>query len=176
MAFSASKDKTFVRFWFLTIDDDVKPYIPYEETADFIDAVLQHPEGWSKHGYVFERIQADEGLIARRKRSNYKYVLHLRVSTADTVKKACNFGGLSCANLKDNIVYFNKDRWLHGSKESGLSLDAYRVYVVCHEVGHLLDRGHKKCSNDINEACPIMYQQTISKGCCKPNIWPLDWE
>lgn len=176
MSFAASKDNSFIRFWFLTIDDDVKHEVDYEETVQFIDEVLQHPNGWKGHGYMFELISPEEGMLARKSRRNYKYVLHLRISTAKTVEKECKFGGLSCANLKDNVIYFNRDRWLYGSKESGLSLPAYRVYVVCHEVGHLLDRGHKKCSASGEEKCPVMYQQTISKGCCKPNVWPLPWE
>lgn len=177
MTFAASRDTDFVRFWFLTIDDDVKGgEIEYEETLQFIDHVIQHPKGWSGHGYVFEMISAEEGQIVRRDVRNHKYVMHLRISTPETILEACTFGGLSCADLKSNIIYFNKERWLNGSIESGLSLKAYRVYVVSHEIGHLLGRGHQKCSLRLDDDCPIMYQQTISKGCCKPNIYPLPWE
>lgn len=172
--FAASKDTSFPRFWFLTVDEDVYG-IDEGETADFIEQVLLHPMAWRKHGYKFIRILPEEGFVARKTVANRKHVLHLRISLPETIDRHCKFDGLSCANLKDNVVYFNRDRWLHGSKASGLSLEAYRVYVICHEVGHLLDRGHKRCSDDMDR-CPVMYQQTISKGCCRPNAWPLDWE
>jgi len=179
MTFAASDDPTFPRFWFLTIDDDVIdediPGINREEISDFIEDVLLHPMGWLSHGYTFIQCTPEEGLRVRSNHKNKKFVLHLRMSRPETIKKQCNFGGLSCADLAQNIVYFNLDRWLHGSIESSLSLPAYRVYVVCHEVGHLLNRRHNKCGKK-DGACPVMYQQTISKGCCKPNPWPLAWE
>lgn len=175
---AASRDKSFPRFWFFTVDPDVDGVDEgdQEAIADFIEKVLLHPMGWRKHGYRFIRTSPEEGFFARQRMSNIKHVLHLRLSLPGTVEKHCKFDGLSCASLENNVVYFNRDRWFHGSKASGLTLDAYRVYLICHEVGHLLDRGHKRCSNDSRDLCPVMYQQTISKGCCTPNPWPLDWE
>lgn len=178
MSFAASKSKSYVRYWFLTVDEDVPELSETDPdyVADIIDQVLNDEKGWKRMGYFFEEISAEEGLYARKKKSNRKYVVHIHLSTDKTVEKACNFGGLSCADLKDNTVYFNLDKWLYGTKESRMSLEEYRQYLIQHEIGHILNRSHNKCTDNENDSCPVMYQQTISKGCCKPNPWPLDWE
>jgi len=173
----AASSNTFPRFWFLTIDKDVpKGTINYDETVQFIQTVLDDQRGWSRKGYTFHNITSKEGLKTRKNKMAQRYILHLRISTEKTVDKECGFGGLSCANLGKNVVLFNLNRWLYGSQESSLPLHHYRVYVINHEIGHLLSRGHRGCSRIKMDKCPIMYQQTISKGCCIPNIFPLDDE
>src|SRR6478609_4350090 len=171
----ASKSTNYVRYWFLTIDPDVND-VDGDEMCYIINTVLSDPRGWNKKGYYFQQVSIEDGLWARGQPGMKKFVIHVHVSTNDTVKSECGFGNLSCADMKSNIIYFNRDRWLYGSKESRMSLDAYRTYVTNHEFGHLLDRGHHGCSRNRNDICPAMLQQTISKGCCKPNPWPLDWE
>ena len=91
------------------------------------------------------------------------------------IKRTCNFSGLSCADTKYNKIYINVDRWRKGSRLSKLSLDDYRVYVINHEVGHILGRQHVKPGNSGTKV-PVMVQQTLGIGNCKPNPWPLHWE
>lgn len=170
-----SKSIEFPRLWFLTVDKDVRD-VNLEETESLIENILEDKRGWKKYGYTFIKIRTEIGMQLRGDRKNKTFIFHLRMSSEKTVKKECGFGKLSCAMLNENVVLFNRDRWLYGSKESQMSLTDYRKYVTMHEVGHLLDRDHESCSAKMNDLCPVMYQQTISKGCCKANPWPLDWE
>lgn len=57
-------------------------------------------------------------------------------------------------------IYINSKNWLYGVKESGLSLDEYRTYVINHEFGHALGYHHQPCNTG---RCPVMYQST--RGC-----------
>lgn len=178
--YAASASNEYIRYYFVTIDPDINSketeLIDMREIASTIDNTLRHPSGWAKFGYSFQQLNPAYGLYLRINKDYWKYVIHVRLSREDTIKKNCGFGQLSCADLAKNVIYFNVDRWLNGSQESGLPLDAYRVYVILHEFGHLLNRKHKGCTRDPMDLCPVMYQQTISKGCCVPNPFPLDWE
>jgi hypothetical protein len=166
---------TYVRYWFVTVDDDVTD-VNAQEVSRWIEAVLLDPKGWRKSGYEFIQINIEDGLWAREQPEGRKYVIHARVSTEDTIFSECGFGNLSCADMAENVIFFNRNRWLHGSKQSNLDVESYRVYVILHEFGHLLGRKHHTCSKRVDDPCPVMYQQTISKGCCRPNPWPLTWE
>ena len=171
----ASRSTDYPRFWFLTVDPDVHD-IDEDEATLWVEEILQDERGWKRFGYQFINIDTDEGLYLRSLPGMKKYVFHLRMSTPTTIKSECKFDGLSCADMGQNVIFFNRDRWLYGSKESGLPLDEYRYQLCSHEIGHLLGRGHHKCSKNHHDKCPVMYQQTISKGCCSPNPWPLEWE
>ena len=65
-------------------------------------------------------------------------------------------------------MYLNSQRWMHGSKDSKLPLDEYRQYMVSHEMGHILGYDHVKCPGK-GEPAPIMMQQTLGIGQCKPS-------
>jgi len=62
-------------------------------------------------------------------------------------------------------ILINAKNWLYGVKQSGLSLDDYRTYVINHEFGHGLGFDHQKCNKNtvVNGTCPVMYQST--RGC-----------
>ena len=66
---------------------------------------------------------------------------------------------------KDKHIHIDSKNWLHGVKESNLSVDDYRKYVINHEFGHALGYDHQTCSNG---SCPVMYQAT--KGCYDGNV------
>ena len=66
-------------------------------------------------------------------------------------------------------MYLNYDRWINGSPASKLDLEDYRQYMVSHEIGHILGKGHKKCPCKGCHA-PIMMQQTLGIEQCIPNI------
>jgi hypothetical protein len=170
----ATKDPSFVRSWFLTVDKECRERVPVQETRDFIDAVLQDGRGWAKLGYRFLNVSCQKGSALRRNEENWKHVFHIRISAEDTVTRECGFSGLSCADLSKNMILLNVERWLYGAEASGLPLWAYRHYLVQHEIGHLLGRGHAVCDGD-GRPRPIMTQATIANDTCSPNMWPL-WD
>ena len=171
----ATASALFVRKWFLTVDDDCRNEVDGKEVADFIDSVLQDKRGWARLGYRFQRISRQQGIALRRTRENWKRVFHLRVSKATTVEEECGFSDLSCADLSKNLILFNVDRWLQGAEASGLELIPYRHYLVQHEIGHLLGRGHAVCKG-AGQLRPIMTQATIANDTCQANMWPLSDE
>lgn len=69
-------------------------------------------------------------------------------------------------------VYINEDRWLHDTPTWTLGLDAYRHYVVNHEVGHFLGLGHASCPGP-GLAAPVMMQQSKGSAPCRDNVWPF---
>ena len=64
-------------------------------------------------------------------------------------------------------IYIDSENWLYGVKESGLTLEQYREYIINHEFGHGLGINHRTCDekNNIDGICPVMYQST--RGCPK---------
>jgi hypothetical protein len=69
-------------------------------------------------------------------------------------------------------IHFRKEFWDTIPKASGYtSLAAYRVYLILHEFGHILDHGHAKC---VSGPAPVMMQQTLGTGKCYPDPW-VQW-
>lgn len=100
------------------------------------------------------------------------------LTTPKTVFNKCRFKGLSCADVNLKIVYINRNRYLRGAVKSKLSLSDYRVYVINHEVGHIIGKGHVKCpcTGKCNKKVPVMNQATKGIGHCRPNNMPLKYE
>ncbi len=82
-------------------------------------------------------------------------------------------GIYSCA--QDGRAVLNAMRWREGARAYGNRLDRYRIYMVNHEVGHLLGRSHASCPAPGARA-PVMMQQTKGVAPCRPQPWPLSWE
>jgi hypothetical protein len=141
-----------------SIDEDVaKEYdirVPVQIGFNVM-AYLNHPEGWSTHGYFFEPVIQGEKVL-------------IRLSSPTTIEKICGNGSLSCAELGGRNMYLNAYRWFNGAPKSKLSLDGYRQQIVNHEIGHILGHGHKKCPCKGCSA-PVMMQQTRGIGECSPN-------
>ena len=97
-----------------------------------IISVLDDKRGCKRLGYNF-----------RYNKDNCKNVdFKILFVEQSYIENKCHFTGLSCADLSDNTIYININRWRRGSKRSLLDLDSYRTYVINHEVGHILGRGH----------------------------------
>jgi hypothetical protein len=68
-------------------------------------------------------------------------------------------------------VIINDLRWRTGTP-TWPAVREYRDYVVNHELGHWLGRGHTSCPGRGGPA-PVMMQQSIGLGGCVTNTWPL---
>jgi len=143
----------------ITVDDDVVRKYKIQDTSSIVFLILIYlndPDGWAKKGYWFEQ-------------TNYGEKIHIRLSSTETISKQCGLEGqLSCAILGGNKVWLNAERWFNGSAKSGLALDNYRQYMVSHEIGHIFGHEHTECACK-NCKAPIMMQQTVGIGQCKPN-------
>lgn len=133
----------------------VDPGVPYSSTqfADEVAIYLADPDGW---GQFHEFIPTKRG------------GKHIRLSLPSTLKKeGCKDDQLSCAMLGGVDIWINYDRWMKGSKASGLPLERYRQYMVTHEMGHSLGYDHVHCPE--GGPAPLMMQQTLGIGKCSPN-------
>ena len=174
-----------------TIDDDVIG-ISIDTFLDKLESVLFDDRGWSLKGYSFMFVSCAKLSIipnAPRSPNNYKKLI-IRLTKNDTVRDQCSTIYTSKGNPKKkkdlrlscfdptvypNEILINEYRWKHGSKKSKLDIDKYRIYLINHEMGHALDRGHTQCPCNGCDI-PVMTQQTLSIGTCAPNPWPLSDE
>lgn len=134
------------------------------EFAEAVDATLRHPRGWTAGGkWRFRRV-ADE-----------QPTLTIRLATPSTVDEGCAAGGADTDGYTScrvgQQIYINLDRWYVGVPHIR-DLSLYRRYLINHEVGHGLGRGHEECPAEGRRA-PVMLQQTLALDGCTPNPWTV---
>ena len=172
----ASSSKNFVRHWFVTVDKDCRHLVDPRTLQSVVSKIVDDKDlGWRSHGYKFKRIPVKTGREWRKNPGNWYDTFHIRMCSNETIRQTCNFEGLSCADMAENVIYLNVDRWLRGSDRSGLGLRDYRYYQIYHEIGHLLGRHHRKCPGK-GELRPIMVQATVADDDCVPNVRVLKGE
>lgn len=130
--------------------------------ADEVMSILNDPRGWtSTDGVSFRQI------------SDGAHDLRLILASPERTDALCyparTAGRFSCR--KQDTVVLNLMRWETGTDEYSDDLSTYRTYLVNHEVGHFLGRGHLGCPGP-GEPAPVMMQQTKGLGQCVPNGWP----
>jgi hypothetical protein len=133
--------------------------------AKEVQDCLDDPSGWKSRGYKFRPIKRDE--TPR---------MTIILTSPKTLRaNGCKDENLSCAILNGGKVWINSMRWTLGATPSKQNLEGYRQYVISHEVGHALGYDHVDCPGD-HEPAPIMMQQTLGIGQCKPNtkLTPAD--
>jgi hypothetical protein len=134
--------------------------------AATITAVLTDERGWAGEGSVhFARVDDDS--------FDFRLILASPETTNHLCYPAATGGKYSCRN-QDKVV-LNLMRWTTGTEEFNGDLDTYRQYLINHEVGHLLGRGHRSC-READTPAPVMMQQTKGLGECLPNGWPNENE
>lgn len=133
-----------------------------DQAAREIAAILADPRGWGPiDGVSFVQV-ADP--------ADADFTLSLATPpTVDELCRPARTGGLwSCRNGGE--VALNADRWEHKTPTYA-DLAEYRAYMINHEVGHALGRGHERCAGE-GAAAPVMLQQSMGLGGCRPNAWP----
>lgn len=165
---------------FIVISVDSNNMYPEDEFVREVKSILNNNQGWKTKGYNFVFVSKsvfDKIIVNGINSIKFK----LRLSYNETIAQECGFDSnekLSCYNptIDPPNVLINFYRWKNGSKYSKLPLHDYRKYVINHEVGHALGRDHVEKCECRNCKVPVMMQQTISIGKCKPNPWPLQDE
>ena len=131
--------------------------------SNFISSILNDKRGWTTVvGKEFQIV------------NYYDADFHIFLANPNTVDELCfplqTNGIYSCRN--GNQVIYNYFRWLAGAKDFGLDIATYRLYLINHEVGHMLGWGHTDCPSQ-NALAPLMMQQSKTTGGCVPNGWPI---
>ncbi|GAA2713473.1 DUF3152 domain-containing protein [Actinoplanes palleronii] len=130
--------------------------------ATVVTATLRDPRSWTAGGeWRLQRVGpgAEADFTVRL----------VTPKTRDAICAGAPDGYTSCRTHDDVVV--NVARWAKGVPGYGASLDAYRQYVINHEVGHRLGQAHELCPADGGPA-PVMQQQTLGLHGCTANAWP----
>jgi len=144
----------------LKVESTVK--INIDCISNMILKILNDPRGWST-------ISNKKFQFTSFERSDFEIIF----ATPNTVDELCaplaTNGIYSCR--RENKVVLNYFRWLAGAKDFGTDLGTYRLYLVNHEVGHMLGWGHTTCPAE-GALAPLMMQQSKSTNGCRPYGWP----
>ena len=141
------------------------PDLTSEEFAAAAMTILSDPDGWARAGFTFGD-DAHSDLVVTLAEGHRVDELCLPLET---------FGNVSCQN--GNTVALNADRWRHAWQGWDSTVEAYRHYLVTHELGHLIGLRHPA------DKCPagqpsgaVMDPQTRTTLHCPGNGVPLNWE
>jgi Protein of unknown function (DUF3152) len=129
-----------------------------------VERVLFDKRSWRGGGVALKRV--DSGPAA------FRVALASRALTDRLCAPLATVGLYSCFQGGRSVLNFW--RWKNGADAYGRLL-RYRTYMINHEVGHALGHGHTVCPRAGRRA-PIMMQQTMGIGACRPNPWPLPYE
>lgn len=141
---------------YTTVVDPGVDYDPHQFATE-IAVYLADPDGWLSRGVTFTHVGHA---------SKADTVIHL--TPVSQMKSIGCDAALSCAEFNGRQIHLNAKRWGEGAPPSGLRLEAYRQYMVTHEMGHILGYDHTRCPGK-GVPAPIMIQQTMGIGQCKPN-------
>ncbi|MEW2593347.1 DUF3152 domain-containing protein [Micromonospora aurantiaca] len=145
----------------VAVEDGIRN-VDVEGFARDVAATLADRRGWTGDGrWRLQRVGRDD-------RADFTVLL----TTPVTRGRLCGDPSdryTSCRN-GDQVV-INVARWVYGVPHV-TDLSRYRQYLLNHEVGHRLGRGHERCPRAGGPA-PVMVQQTLGLHGCTPNPWPI---
>ncbi|MET7467397.1 DUF3152 domain-containing protein [Micromonospora sp. NPDC005222] len=145
----------------VAVEDGIRN-VDVERFARDVAATLADRRGWTGDGrWRLQRVGRDDP-------ADFTVLL----TTPVTRGRLCDDPSdryTSCRN-GDQVV-INVARWVYGVPHVP-DLGLYRHYLLNHEIGHRLGRGHERCPRGGGPA-PVMVQQTLGLHGCTPNAWPL---
>lgn len=137
-----------------------------------VDVTLGDPRSWTSGGrYRFQRVPYTAA---------HDFTVYL--VTRETAYRMCRANGVdirvdgvpytSCRQIGKVVI--NMDRWrlsVPSYVDNRIPLKLYRAYVINHEIGHELGRGHVGCPG-AGQPAPVMLTQTLGLQGCTANPWP----
>ena len=136
-----------------------------DQLAEQAIAILNDETGWVQSGFTFEHDPESE--------------LAVVLAEGAVVDELClpleTYGKVSCQN--GPVVALNADRWRLAGDDWDSTVEAYRIYLINHEVGHLIGLRHplERCPTD-SKISALMEPQTNNLDGCIGNGTPLQWE
>ncbi|RBY96771.1 hypothetical protein DQ237_07500 [Blastococcus sp. TF02-8] len=136
--------------------------------ADAVTATLGDPRSWGSGGRMsFQRVGAAEAAAGQ-------YDFRVSLVSPGNMERYCpgvGTGGYTSCRYGERAV-INLARWATAVPDYQGDVATYRLYVVNHEVGHVLGNGHKPCPG-AGQPAPVMQQQTLGLEGCTKNAWPF---
>jgi hypothetical protein len=135
--------------------------------AQAVEATLADPRSWGHDGRMsFQRVGAAEAAAAQ-------YEFKVTLVSPGNMERYCpgvGTGGYTSCRYGERAV-INLARWATAVPDYEGDVATYRLYVVNHEVGHVLGNGHRPCPGP-GQVAPVMQQQTLGLDGCVKNAWP----
>ena len=136
--------------------------------AAAVESTLGDPRSWGNGGRMsFQRVGAAE---AGAGEFDFKVSL-VSPGHMETYCPGVGTGGYTSCRYADRAV-INLARWATAVPDYQGDIATYRLYVVNHEVGHVLGHGHVNCPGP-GQLAPVMVQQTLDLQGCEKNAWPF---
>lgn len=154
-----AKKTTAVHRYAVKVEDGTN-LVP-NDVARQISGILNDPRGWTGHqGHSFQLVKDP---------AKAEFTIYL--ASPGRTQKMCPLDvKMTWSCRAGSNVLLNTDRWLYMTP-TYRDLTAYRAYMVNHEVGHFIGKGHVGCPGKGRNA-PVMMQQSKRIDGCKANPWP----
>ena len=131
--------------------------------GNLITSILNDARGWVK-------VTEKEFQLVEGTEKEFEFIFASPEKTDELCYPLETNGIYSCRN-EDQII-INFFRWVNGAIDFGSDLETYRLYLINHEVGHILGWGHVGCPKE-GALAPVMMQQSKSTMGCRPYGWPI---
>ena len=131
--------------------------------GNLITSILNDMRGWVK-------VTEKEFQLVEGTEKEFEFIFASPEKTDELCYPLETNGIYSCRN-EDQII-INFFRWVNGAIDFGSDLETYRLYLINHEVGHILGWGHVGCPKE-GALAPVMMQQSKSTMGCRPYGWPI---
>ena len=128
-----------------------------------ISSILNDSRGWIK-------VTDKEFQLVDNSESEFEFIFASPDKTDELCFPLETNGIYSCRNEQQIVI--NYFRWINGAIDFGSDMETYRLYLINHEVGHILGWGHVGCPKE-DALAPVMMQQSKSTMGCVPYGWPI---
>ena len=128
-----------------------------------VPSILNDSRGWIK-------VTEKEFQLVSNMESEFEFIFASPEKTDELCYPLETNGIYSCRNEQQIVI--NYFRWVNGAIDFGSDMETYRLYLINHEVGHILGWSHVGCPDE-DALAPVMMQQSKSTMGCVPYGWPI---